>query len=854
MGKKVKTGKARRDKFYHLAKETGYRSRAAFKLLQLNRKYQFLQSSRVVIDLCAAPGGWLQVAANQTPVSSHVIGVDLVPIRAVPNCITLTEDITTDKCRQALKKELQTWKADCVLNDGAPNLGKNWVHDAFAQAELTLQALRLGTDFLKKGGWFVTKVFRSKDYNALMWVFKQFFRKVFATKPQASRNESAEVFVVCQHYFAPDKIDPKLLDPKFVFKEVDTGPTNEINMIHPEKKNKKVEGYADGDYTCFHTLPVSKFLQAENHVELLSTASAIDIDLKTVLSHVSTTTEIKECCKDIKVLGKKEIRTLLNWRKKLVKEFAEKLKLDEGEIEETKEENEDQVDEDEQINQKLAEMKASEQHEQKKKLKKVRKEKAKLRQKMDLKMVIPGDKHDFQDDISLFKLGKIKSKEGLSVVEKGDIDFMDDDGDESDDDMTSNRKLRQAYDRGATQDYSDESESEHDDSEDEEAELEMEEYNEEGEEEEESDNDDEKDEQEEPDSNPLMLDLEEKSNKSQRQAALWFKKDIFSGIEGDRDEDLEVEKMAEEYKKKGGVILGKSSTNLDKKEHKAKKNKRSDDRQNSDGESDVGDAISDSEDESGIDNEFQLKSIDDDISDDSEDDDDDSDYDINENLDSKETTSLKRGNTAGFEVVPAETQAAKIRKLDPEGLAIGAAMVQSQKRRRDIIEGAYNRFTNNDEHLPDWFVQDERKHMKKRLPVTKEEVAEYKERLKAVNARPMKKIAEAKGRKKRKMVKRIEKARKKADVVSETVDVTDREKWQQIKQIYKRAGLLKNKKEEVQYVVAKRGMGKRVSRPAGVKGRFKVVDPRMRKDDRQHKVNVKNQKKGGRQAKSRKKK
>ena len=122
-----------------------------------------------------------------TPFSYTIKGVDLVPIKPIPRVVTFASDITTPQCRNLIRGELKDWKADIVLHDGAPNVGTAWVQDAYSQSELVLMSLKLAVEFLIKGGTFVTKVFRSADYNNLIWVFSQLFAKVEATKPPSSR-------------------------------------------------------------------------------------------------------------------------------------------------------------------------------------------------------------------------------------------------------------------------------------------------------------------------------------------------------------------------------------------------------------------------------------------------------------------------------------------------------------------------------------------------------------------------------------------------------------------------------------------------------------------------------------------
>ena len=265
------------------------------------------------------------------PASSLIVGVDLSPIKPIPRVISFQSDITTDKCRATIRQHFKTWKADTVLHDGAPNVGTAWVQDSFNQAELALQAMKLATEFLVEGGTFVTKVFRSKDYNSLLWVFNQLFTKVEATKPPSSRNVSAEIFVVCRGFKAPKRIDPKFLDPRSVFAELsDPTPNNEAKVFNPEIKKRKRDGYEEGNYTQFKEVPASEFIQTTDPIAILGSLNKLsfeqppngDVALAALNKLPETTQEIRDCCADLRVLGRKEFRTLLRWRLKVREKFG----------------------------------------------------------------------------------------------------------------------------------------------------------------------------------------------------------------------------------------------------------------------------------------------------------------------------------------------------------------------------------------------------------------------------------------------------------------------------------------------------------------------------------------------------
>lgn len=211
-----------------------------------------------------------------------------------------------------------------------------------------------------------------------------------------------------------------------------------------------------------------------------------------------------------------------------------------------------------------------------------------------------------------------------------------------------------------------------------------------------------------------------------------------------------------------------------------------------------------------------------------------------EAADGKEVANDSDSDEEGNEKLPKQKRV----KLNEEELALGQMLISSKKMKRDLIDGAWNRYMFDDEDLPDWFAEDEKKFMKRAIPVGDELVENYRKNLQEFNTKSIKKVMEAKARKKKRSKKQLEKVKKKAELILDNTDHSGQEKIKMLKKLYKKT---EKKKEEITYVVAKKGhsTGKNVRRPAGVKGRFKVVDPRLKKDMRADVRRGKISKKGG---------
>ncbi|CAL8291750.1 unnamed protein product [Boreogadus saida] len=237
-----RSSKDKRDIYYRLAKEEGWRARSAFKLLQLDQEFNLFTGVRRAVDLCAAPGSWSQVLSRKLRASEDkkgetrneevkeerneevkkeeerkeevkIVAVDLQAMAPLPGVTQIQGDITKVSTAQEIVRHFSGQPADLVVCDGAPDVTGLHDVDEYIQAQLLLAALNITTHVLKPGGTFVAKIFRGKDVTLLYSQLRVFFSQVTCAKPRSSRNSSIEAFVVCLNYSPPEGYVPNMSNP-----------------------------------------------------------------------------------------------------------------------------------------------------------------------------------------------------------------------------------------------------------------------------------------------------------------------------------------------------------------------------------------------------------------------------------------------------------------------------------------------------------------------------------------------------------------------------------------------------------------------------------------------------------------
>lgn len=196
----MKLSQARRDFYRRKAKEEGYKSRAAYKLIELVKRYGLIKAGDYVIDFGCAPGGWLQVASKYVGSKGKVFGFDIKAVDInLSNVYTYVLDISSPDALDFVKKSVLS-EADVVLSDLSPNISGVWEVDHAKQVDLTLKVIEMLPHVLKPGGNCLLKVFQGPYLELVRSRLNSIFDKVYLTKPSASRKESSELYFVCISY------------------------------------------------------------------------------------------------------------------------------------------------------------------------------------------------------------------------------------------------------------------------------------------------------------------------------------------------------------------------------------------------------------------------------------------------------------------------------------------------------------------------------------------------------------------------------------------------------------------------------------------------------------------------------
>src|SRR5258706_4663476 len=186
------------DPFVKKAQEDGYRSRAVYKLQEIDAREGFLRPGAVVVDLGSAPGGWSQLAIKKVGSKGKVVAIDLLPMEAIPGVIFIQADFSDEAGLNAVIAELESKPVDLVISDMSPNMTGIPLTDQARLFNLGEMAMDFAVKFLQPGGVFIVKVFQDAGFEPYVKLLRQNFQHVSAKKPDASRDESREVYLVAK--------------------------------------------------------------------------------------------------------------------------------------------------------------------------------------------------------------------------------------------------------------------------------------------------------------------------------------------------------------------------------------------------------------------------------------------------------------------------------------------------------------------------------------------------------------------------------------------------------------------------------------------------------------------------------
>tara|TARA_B100001123_G_C15221993_1_gene991628 strand:- start:246 stop:857 length:612 start_codon:yes stop_codon:yes gene_type:complete len=189
--------KQRRDIYVKQSKLEGYRSRAIYKLQEINEKFKIFFNGNYIVDLGAAPGSWSQYISRKYK-KTKIVSIDLKEMEKIENIYQIKGDFTDEK-QQIKIIEYFGNKIDVVISDMAANTTGNKSLDSLATGELSIEALNFATNTLKNEGTFVTKIFMGSPFNEIVSIAKKKFKKVNIFKPIASRKDSKENFIICKN-------------------------------------------------------------------------------------------------------------------------------------------------------------------------------------------------------------------------------------------------------------------------------------------------------------------------------------------------------------------------------------------------------------------------------------------------------------------------------------------------------------------------------------------------------------------------------------------------------------------------------------------------------------------------------